>query len=459
MLSLGVNSSLDTAQNLGFSVYSSLRNPFGLGERFTLSLGTDSSVENKQDFNAQATLPYLDTTAGGSLSLSFRRNRDRNATFFSSFDRDLTSLSLSYASSTSSSPLSALPSSQKSPSFSLSSEVSWRDETPFSVVPEDPDTPSLSPAFSALQRLRVLVSSSLSPRTPSLYILSQAQRSTKTALSLSSTLWDTRDRVADPSTGSLLTSSVELAVPPGDARYFKSDVQLQVYANLSRLWRERETERETYKERNTDREQDSDGLVFSLCSSIGLMVPLSVISSFFSLSSLSSSLSPVALSSPCPLSYLSDRYFLGGPLSLRGFSVAGVGPRALSVSSDDSLGGDTKRQLLLSLSYPLLSLIKPLSPSLSPRAVSLLNDSESRVFGFADLGSLGSSSFWESARQREAGKHPFFGHWRVSVGGGFSFVLQRLLRLELTYAVPIVYAPGIDKVKPLQLGVGLGLQV
>ncbi len=135
---------------------------------------------------------------------------------------------------------------------------------------------------------------------------------------------------------------------------------------------------------------------------------------------------------------------MGGPLSLRGFDNAGTGSRAYShntaTSSDDvavpsgaqaslgdSLGGDTKTSLLACLSVPVPH------PTLASTGA--------RAFLFANLGSLGNSSYWSNGTAANAAAAsnsfvPSFGALRASVGGGLSFSFNDQVRLETTYSVP-----------------------
>lgn len=53
---------------------------------------------------------------------------------------------------------------------------------------------------------------------------------------------------------------------------------------------------------------------------------------------------------------ISDRFFLGGPMSVRGFNHKGIGPRASpmdgGVAAGDSLGGDVSYQAGASVGFP-----------------------------------------------------------------------------------------------------------
>jgi outer membrane protein assembly factor BamA len=99
-----------------------------------------------------------------------------------------------------------------------------------------------------------------------------------------------------------------------------------------------------------------------------------------------------------------------------------------------------------------------------------------RALTFVTVGSMGSPAFWARWRhnrdvqqqaQEQAQAHsdgrgasaalpalPIFGIPRVSVGAGICGVINGGLRLELTYAVPLLRTP-YDQVSPFQLGFGM----
>lgn len=169
------------------------------------------------------------------------------------------------------------------------------------------------------------------------------------------------------------------------------------------------------------------------------------------------------------------RYQLGGPNSLRGFAQCGTGPRAYrpayadgdssaafiahapaaTAESDrsgavslpanqtadgtkltDSLGGDLRASLLATLSVPV--------------PVPLLARSQVRAFAFFNGGLLSSLRNLQSSNLAAEG----LGAVRASVGGGFSVAAAGAIRLEATYAIPLLKAPQ-DQSKGFQIGVGL----
>jgi hypothetical protein len=72
-------------------------------------------------------------------------------------------------------------------------------------------------------------------------------------------------------------------------------------------------------------------------------------STSLSSSILTSSSTTPSSSSSCPTTHISDRFLLGGPTSVRGFTTNGLGPR----DGSDSLGADLTYSLGLSLYGPL----------------------------------------------------------------------------------------------------------
>ena len=101
----------------------------------------------------------------------------------------------------------------------------------------------------------------------------------------------------------------------------------------------------------------------------------------------------------------------------------------------EALGGYTKLNGLLLLSAPL--------------HIAALGKDAARTFVFLNVGSVGMG--W--SRQQSS---PFFGHLRASVGSGIAVTVGNNVRLELSYAVPLMKATH-DVVKPFQIGVGLSM--
>lgn len=138
----------------------------------------------------------------------------------------------------------------------------------------------------------------------------------------------------------------------------------------------------------------------------------------------------------CQPPSLSDRFYVGGPLQLRGFCPAGIGPRAKTGGSStpggDSLGGDFFYTGTLAASIPF-------------PAIPFLQNNGVRLFGFANMGTL--TALESTVPLLSVAKST-----RASLGGGVS-VGTAFGRLEATYAVPLRYGPR-DARRSVQFGLG-----
>ncbi|KAK7479741.1 hypothetical protein BaRGS_00029017 [Batillaria attramentaria] len=133
---------------------------------------------------------------------------------------------------------------------------------------------------------------------------------------------------------------------------------------------------------------------------------------------------------------INDRFFLGGPLTLRGFNMKGVGPH----SDGNALGAEAYWLCAAHIYTPL-----PFRPGKG---------------GFGDLfrthffingGNLGNVNFNNlHGSLRDVGSE-----FRWACGGGVVLRLGRVARMELNYVVPMAVQQG-DGVNPgLQFGIGL----
>ncbi|KAG0216513.1 hypothetical protein BGX28_000027 [Mortierella sp. GBA30] len=131
-------------------------------------------------------------------------------------------------------------------------------------------------------------------------------------------------------------------------------------------------------------------------------------------------------------SKISDRFFLGGPMSVRGFKSNGLGPR----EGDDSLGGDAYVSAGVSLLTPF--------PGLADR------ESFKGHF-FANAGSLVSVNPGQSATKTidDLTKAP-----SVSVGAGIVYHHPQV-RIELNFALPMMAAKTDAISRGWQLGLGI----
>ncbi|KAL7538805.1 hypothetical protein ACHAWF_006218 [Thalassiosira exigua] len=164
----------------------------------------------------------------------------------------------------------------------------------------------------------------------------------------------------------------------------------------------------------------------------------------------------------------SDRFYVGGPLQLRGFLPAGIGPRSSDRSGGsggssgspggDALGGDFFYATTFALSAPF------------PSRLGTLRNSSARVFGFANAGTCVSLAGLSPTTAGMASPfrtglgmgslpplNPALGRilnsTRLAVGCGISAGTP-LGRLEATCALPVRYGP-LDARRSVQLGFGL----
>lgn len=373
---LSVQSFVKTNSTVGAEIRGALRSPFGYGETVKVSF-QNNPILNTPEYSVGVEVPRLGRHYGA-VSLTARMGKDRQ-TYFSSYDQEMKTLMLDYSTP------------DRAHRFSL--ECSLRDELP---ILDSND----------LEKGLLDLVNKPEPRTASTAILNNVASSWKSSFKHVGTFIDNRNDTISPSNGSLLQSTTEIAFPPGRAQFVKAELLTQHHQQIGPTV------------------FGQPGLVLSMSSCLGMLHPF-----FLSTSS----------SSKRTTSYLSDRFHVGGPLSLRGFMPGGIGPRAYSLLSDDSLGGDTKAQCLCLASYPI--------------PIKEVAQAGLRVFGFVNAGSIGGTSS-QVKKSLQTGYFPLFGYPRVSAGVGCSLVFGNMIRLEATYAMPLVKEKE-DHVKHFQIGVGL----
>ncbi|KAG7341009.1 surface antigen [Nitzschia inconspicua] len=152
----------------------------------------------------------------------------------------------------------------------------------------------------------------------------------------------------------------------------------------------------------------------------------------------------------CRSPTISDRFFVGGPMQLRGFLPAGIGPRSKTGGSTTP-GGDAMGGHFFYTASIAASILPPNT---------VLADYGIRLFAFGNAGTLvgmvPSSSLWSSSSNNNNG---CMEEWirvaqstRLSAGVGISGGTP-MGRLELTYAWPLRYGPK-DARRNLQFGFG-----
>ncbi|XP_048728187.1 sorting and assembly machinery component 50 homolog [Ostrea edulis] len=134
---------------------------------------------------------------------------------------------------------------------------------------------------------------------------------------------------------------------------------------------------------------------------------------------------------------INDRFFLGGPLTLRGFNARGVGPH----SDENALGGETYWAGGLHLYTPL-----PFRPGKGGFGDFF------RSHFFINAGNVYNLQSDKSVLENLKGLSDEF---RLSYGAGIVLMLGNLARMELNYVVPL-RAQARDSVNTgLQFGIGV----
>ena len=222
-------------------------------------------------------------------------------------------------------------------------------------------------------------------------IVAQSGPTTKNSLT-----WEYRtngchtDNRFNPTTGADFHTKLEVAGPPGDVGFVKAEGGFASHFKLS------------------------DSLALHASASSGILHALT-------------------FGGLCGAPTVSDRFYVGGPMQLRGFLPAGIGPRAKTggstVPGGDALGGDLFYTATVAASVPF-------------PVISFLQKSDVRLFCFANCGTLtGLTSMHNIVRST-----------RASVGGGVSMG-SPFGRMEATYAVPLRCGPR-DARKAVQFGLG-----
>lgn len=130
-------------------------------------------------------------------------------------------------------------------------------------------------------------------------------------------------------------------------------------------------------------------------------------------------------------STVSDRFLLGGPLSVRGFRNAGIGPRDYK----DALGGNMYWAAGVSAIAPL--------PKLESKAL--------RAHAFVNAGT---NIPWQSGTSLQETKQALSQSPSISAGLGLIY-RHSIARIELNYCIPLTAARGDQIKRGLQLGIGL----
>ena len=424
---------------MGASIQGQRRNLTGFGDLLKLSYGTNSA--GSKDTHLTYTLPSV-TRKLHSLDFITRIYDDNSLSTFSSFHKNALSMAAS---------LSTVDRRHK---LTLQSVI--RDEVPVPSSFESSNVASSTPS-NILSNVNANSSNQSALSNPSFFgllqsintvhkhtspaVLALLSPSTKTSLTYSHTK-DSRDSSSHPTKGSLFSSSVELAVPPGSAQYVRADISLEKHSTLL-----------------ASKSNPSQRIVGSLCGSFATTRVLDFTSLWSTdISDRDDNNVHINGKGERKLCHMSDRLFLGGPLSLRGLNLNGAGPRSFRRSPTDSasiepglmskppdvgdaLGGLTKITALAALSSPL-----PFSHQAAESIKTIL---------FLNGAVLLPHTVFPLAAPNSATHSDLLSCLRLSVGAGLSYSMGPV-RLELTYALPLLTSSH-DNTKSFQIGVALGM--
>ena len=146
-------------------------------------------------------------------------------------------------------------------------------------------------------------------------------------------------------------------------------------------------------------------------------------------------------------SHLNDRFQLGGPTDVRGFRLAGLGPR----DGTDAVGGDVYAAGSANLLFPIpgVGMERPF------RLQAFLNGG--RLLALKNSGrddGKDSSKIQKSVYSTIAE----LGSGLPSMAAGFGLVYAHpVAKFELNFSLPLVLRKGEDARKGLQFGIGINL--
>jgi outer membrane protein insertion porin family len=154
---------------------------------------------------------------------------------------------------------------------------------------------------------------------------------------------------------------------------------------------------------------------------------------------------PLGMSSESKPSRVNDRFQLGGPTDVRGFKIAGLGPR----DGPDAVGGDVYAAASANILFPFPRLGKesPLRFQLFANGGRLL-----ALKGSGEKGGMSSKAVQKSIYRTIAE----LTNGLPSLAAGFGIVYAHpVARFELNFTLPLVMRKGEEGRKGLQFGVGI----
>lgn len=135
---------------------------------------------------------------------------------------------------------------------------------------------------------------------------------------------------------------------------------------------------------------------------------------------------------------ITDHFFLGGPLNVRGFDIRGCGPR----SEGNALGGDVYWATALHVYTPL-----PFRPGHNGFGDLF------KLHGFINGGNLSNFTV-EFAKSYKENMKIFTENVRCSIGAGIAMKLGNVARVELNIIKPLLFVRS-DVLRPFQFGIGI----
>lgn len=230
-------------------------------------------------------------------------------------------------------------------------------------------------------------------RTSAFAVREQAGHSVKSALKHILTV-DRRDEKVFPREGSLFRLTQEFAgFGGGDVAFFKNELELQ--ANLPFVW---------------------EDVVLQGTFNCGLLQ---------------------RFSDPGRTVTIADKFFLGGPLSVRGFEMRGLG----HIVDGNAVGGTAFWATGFHIFAPL-----PFRPGRGGFGDLF------RSHFFVNAGNLGNMNLRGNAGRS---LQELFNHFRLSYGLGVALQLGGVARIELNYCIPVKSETGDRPAPGLQFGVGV----
>ena len=139
---------------------------------------------------------------------------------------------------------------------------------------------------------------------------------------------------------------------------------------------------------------------------------------------------------------IADRFFLGGPLNIRGFEMRGLGPN----SEDCALGG-------LMYWAAGLHVYTPLPFANMTKAAGFFD--LFRTHWFVNAGNLMSDSNFVNSRGLQHNIDAAVQNFRLTYGIGLGMKLGGIARIELNYCVPIRTQRGDKPAPGFQIGIGV----